>query len=220
MLKPRHLARAVAAMKQAVSIPVTVKHRIGVDTHATEAQLASFVSILADAGCDGFIIHARLAYLNGLNPKQNRQVPPLRPEVVYQLKARFPSLHIEYNGGVQDLEQARTHLQRVDGVMIGRAAYKDPYLLAAADRLIYGDASRPMPTRVDVLRALLDYGERICRAGTPIWHLARHLSGLFHGMSGARRWRRFLSEHPERMAPSIRLLQDALQLAEDLETSK
>ncbi len=219
MKTPLVAARAVASMKRAVSIPVTVKHRIGVDTVDAESQLVQFVAALADAGCDGFIVHARLAHLRGLNPKQNRQCPALRPDIVYRLKARFPHLHIELNGGIHDLEEAARHLAHLDGVMIGRAAYRNPFLLAGADRAIFGDFSRPTPSRVDVLRKLIDYGERLAAEGEPIWHLARHLLGLFHGRPGARRWRRFLSEHPHRMAASARLLQESLRLAETLEAT-
>ncbi len=220
MNTPDQVARAVEAMKQAVAIPVTVKHRLGTGRTFSASHLDQFVSTIADAGCDGFIVHARLAELGSLTPKQNRSVPPLRHDLVHQLKARFPHLHIELNGGIESLAEARMHLEQVDGVMIGRAVYRNPFLLATADQEIFEDSSRPVPTRVEVLEQLVDHAESLTRTGEPIWRLVRHLGGLLHGTPGARRWRRFLSEHPQRMAPETTVLKEGLQLMKELERCK
>jgi tRNA-dihydrouridine synthase A len=195
MAEPVAVAEAVAAMRAAVPLPVTVKHRIGIDDLDRYDDMHRFVEVVAAAGCDRFSVHARKAWLRGLSPKQNREVPPLRYEDVYRLKRELPELAVELNGGVVSLAEARRHLEHVDGVMIGRAAYDDPYLFAAADREIFADASAPVPSRHGALEAYLPYVEDRLAAGVPLKHMSRHLLGLFSGQRGARAWRRYLAEH-------------------------
>jgi tRNA-dihydrouridine synthase A len=197
MAEPELVAECVAAMREATPLPVTVKHRIGIDRDDGYAALAGFVETVAQAGCDAFIVHARKAWLQGLSPKENREIPPLRPNRVYRLKQDFPTLQIIFNGGVQDLGQAAAHLRRVDGCMIGRAAYHDPWLLADADRLIFGDDRRP-PSRRAVVLGMRPYIEQLLRDGGRLHHLTRHMLGLFQGLAGARHWRRHLSEQANR----------------------
>ncbi len=193
MAEPDTVARAVAAMVAATSLPVTVKTRLGIDDRDSYRHLREFVARLAAAGCRTVIVHARKAWLRGLSPKENREVPPLRYDRVYRLKADFPELEIVLNGGVRDLDAARRHLERVDGVMIGRAAYETPFVLAAADRVIFGEKG-PSPTPREVLDRYAAYIERRLAEGVPLAAMTRHLLGLFAGAPGARAWRRHLSE--------------------------
>ncbi len=192
MAEPELVARGVAAMVRAQRLPVTVKTRIGIDERDSYGELRSFVRRLADAGCMSFAIHARKAWLSGLSPRENREIPPLSWETVHRLKADFPALEIVLNGGIASLEQAAAELARVDGVMIGRAAYHDPYMLAEADRRFF-DASSPVPTRHQVVAGLLSYIERARREGTPLGAVTRHILGLFQGVPGAKAWRRSLA---------------------------
>ena len=198
MGRPDRVAEVVEAMRRAVEIPVTVKHRIGFDDLDRYEDMLRFVDRVAGSGCDRFTVHARKAWLSGLNPKQNRNVPPLRYQEVYRLKAERPALEIEINGGIRTLDEVRMHLDRgVDGVMVGRAAYDDPYVLAAADREIFGVASEEgasAPSRREVVEAMVPYAEREVAAGESLHHLTRHLLGLFAGRPGARAWRRHLTE--------------------------
>lgn len=194
MAEPARVAAAVEAMRAAVALPVTVKHRIGVDDLDRYEDLARFVDVVAQTGCDRFIVHARKAWLSGLSPKENREIPPLRYGDVYRLKRERPELRVEINGGIRSLAEASEHLRHVDGVMIGRAAYDDPWLFAAADREIFGDESPP-PSRREVVERMLVYAESWCRRGLPLHRIAHHLLGLFAGQPGARVWRRYLSEH-------------------------
>ena len=173
MADPHLVARCVEAMRGAVSLPITVKHRIGVDALDSYEHLAAFIAIVAAAGCPTFIVHARKAWLNGLNPKQNRTIPPLRHDLVHRLKADFPTLTIVTNGGVATLDQAAPHLEHVDGVMIGRAAYDDPYLLADVDRRFHGETAPP-PTRREIIERLAPYLDSQVRAGVPA---RRHIHG-------------------------------------------
>jgi tRNA-dihydrouridine synthase A len=193
MADPRVVADAVAAMRAAVALPVTVKHRIGVDHLDSYDHLASFVATVAEAGCDRFSVHARIAWLSGLSPRENREVPPLRYPDVYRLKRDFPELSIEINGGVRSLDAAEEHLAQVDGVMIGRAAYDDPYLFATADERFYGDTSPPVSRR-QAAEEMVPYLERWHRRGVPVGRVTRHMLQLFAGRPGARAWRRTLSE--------------------------
>ena len=209
MAEPALVADCVAAMKAAVAIPVTVKSRIGIDERDSYEELAAFVAALAGAGCDGLIVHARKAWLQGLSPRENREVPPLRYDLVARLKADFPGLPIAINGGVRTLDAAAGLLGRLDGVMIGRAAYEDPWVLAGADRLIYGETT-PHPTRHRVLEAYLPYVERELADGVPLGAMSRHLLGLFHGQPGARAWRRYISERAHRPDAGPRVLTRAL----------
>jgi tRNA-dihydrouridine synthase A len=193
MAEPERVAECVAAMQSAVGIPVTVKTRIGIDHQDSYEALAAFVSQVAGHGCSTFIVHARKAWLTGLSPKQNRDVPPLRYDIVARLKHEFPGLTIVLNGGVTSLAQAREHLTELDGVMIGRQAYHDPYLLADADRWIFDD-HRAAPTRRDIVEAYLPYVAHELKRGTRLAYLTRHLTGLYLGQPGARAWRRRVSE--------------------------
>ncbi|TAN52883.1 MAG: tRNA dihydrouridine(20/20a) synthase DusA [Methylococcaceae bacterium] len=212
MLEPELVAECVAAMQAAVDVPVTVKTRLGVDHQDSYEFLCRFVATVAQTGCGRFIIHARKAWLEGLSPKQNREIPPLRYEWVYALKQAFPQLDIILNGGVQNLEQAESHLRQVDGVMIGRAAYHDPYLLAQADGRIYGD-EHPIPERAEIVERLLPYIAEQQAQGTRLHSITRHMLGLFHNQAGGRIWRRHLSTHGVRAGADGRVLKAALTLA-------
>ena len=196
MAEPERVAAAVAAMREAVPLPVSVKHRIGFDDLDRYEDMVRFVETVAAAGCDRFTVHARKAWLSGLNPKENRNVPPLRHGEVHRLKRDFPELLIEINGGIRSLAEVHEQLAHVDGVMIGRAAYDEPFLLAAADREVFGTdgADTSPPSRREVLEGYLPYIERHLREGVPLKHLTRHLLHLFAGRPGARSWRRALSE--------------------------
>ncbi len=207
MAEPARVAAAVAAMRHAVALPVTVKHRIGIDDLDRYQDLRAFVETVASAGCDRFIVHARKAWLSGLSPKENREVPPLRYHDVYRLKRELPRLVIEINGGITSLDDAEQHLRRVDGVMIGRAAYDRPFIFADADRRLYG-AGDPAPTRRRVVEALVPYLEHWQRRGLAVGHLTRHVLQLFAEQPGARAWRRYLSRNAPRAGPEI--LRDAL----------
>ena len=193
MAEPELVARCVEAMRR-VPIAVTVKTRIGIDDRDSYEELRGFVDAVVGAGCETLTVHARKAWLSGLSPKQNREIPPLRYDVVYRLKQDYPDLTVILNGGVQDLDESLSHLDKVDGVMIGRAAYQSPYLLAEADQRIFGEAS-PVVSRAEVVMALMPYAERLADEGTPVKYLTRHILGLFNGEPGARLWRRYLSEN-------------------------
>lgn len=208
MAEPELIAECVDAMRSAVQIPVTVKNRIGIDDQDDYAGLHQFVSTVAQAGCQTFIIHARKAWLKGLSPKENREIPPLRYELVYQIKQEFPQLEIIINGGITTLEQCQQHLQHVDGVMVGREAYHNPWILAQVDPLIYGvDAA--YTDRKAVLEDLLVYVQAQMAAGVPLNHISRHLLGLFQGIPGARGWRRHISENAHRPEVGIKLFYEA-----------
>ncbi len=194
MVEPELVADCVAAMTHAVAIPVTVKSRIGVDDQDSYGELVSFVATIAQAGCETFIVHARKAWLSGLSPKENREVPPLRYDVVYQLKTDFPQLEIILNGGITTLDQAEEVLPHVDGVMVGREAYHNPYLLADVDRRFYGVQRKPL-SREAILELLIPYVQQQLEAGVRLNSVTRHLLGLFHGRPGGRLWRRHISEN-------------------------
>lgn len=208
MGEPDLVAACVAAMANAVQIPVTVKCRIGIDDRDSYEDLRGFVDRVADGGCRTFIVHARKAVLAGLSPKQNRDIPPLRYDYVYRLKAERPDLEIILNGGVPDLDAAAQHLEHVDGVMFGRAAYQNPYMLAGVDNELFGDARTP-PTRFEVLEGLTPYVRGRRAGGVPLQHMARHVLGLFQGQPGARAWRRYLSENAYRRGAGIETLEAA-----------
>jgi tRNA-dihydrouridine synthase A len=217
MEHPNTVAEAVNAMKSVVDIPVTVKTRLGIDELDSYEFLADFVGQVSEAGCELFILHARKAWLSGLSPKENRDVPPLDYERVYQIKRDFPSLHIDINGGIQTLEEANQHLNQVDGVMMGRAIYHDPYLLSEADACIFGqEANRS--TRHDIIEQFLPYVEQRMKEGRPIKSITRHLLGLFQGQPGARAWRRHISQHAHQKGAGIEVLTDALRLVPDAST--
>ena len=213
MASPQLVADCIKAMRDAASIPVTIKHRTGIDEMDSYPQLCDFVGSVAESGCSCFIIHARKAWLQGLSPKENRDKPPLQYETVYRIKQDFPDLEIVINGGIMTLDEAGEQLQQVNGVMIGRAIYHDPWMLADADRLIFGEEN-PLSKRIDVIEKILPYIERELARGTRLHHITRHMIGLFNGMPGARRWRRTLSENTCREDADISvLLQAAAEIA-------
>ncbi|MEQ1568412.1 MAG: tRNA dihydrouridine(20/20a) synthase DusA [Myxococcota bacterium] len=196
MKTPHKVAEGVHAMRAQVSIPVTVKHRIGVDDLDSYEQLERFVDVVAEAGCDRFVVHARIAILAGLSPKQNREVPPLRYDDVVRLKRARPALWIELNGGVTTLEAAVGHLDAVDGVMIGRAVIEQPMMLARADAVVFG-VEQPSVDAEGLVEAVESYVRRPHPTGFRPWHVHRHLMGLFTGVPGARAWRRTLAQHAD-----------------------
>ena len=208
MAEPDLIAECVSAIQAAVNIPVTVKNRIGIDDQDDYAGLHHFVSTVSQAGCQTFIIHARKAWLKGLSPKENREIPPLRYELVYEIKQAFPHLEIIINGGITTLEQCQQHLQHVDGVMVGREAYHNPWLLAQVDSAIYG-VDDPFQDRNAVLEAFLTYVQAQQTAGVALNHMSRHILGLFQGMPGARAFRRLISENAYKQNAGVELLCDA-----------
>jgi tRNA-dihydrouridine synthase A len=209
MRAPERVAAAVAAMRRAVALPVTVKHRIGVDELDAYDDLQRFVAIVAEAGCDRFTVHARKAWLQGLSPKENRTVPPLRYADVHRLKRAFPQLHIEINGGLLGLDEVERHLTAVDAVMIGRAAWDRPMIFADADARFFGAEPRPVDP-VQVVEAYRGYAERWLDQGERLTALARPLLNLFAGRPGARQWRRTISENAHRPGAGWAVVESAL----------
>jgi tRNA-dihydrouridine synthase A len=197
MAEPGLVADCVDAMRGAVTIPVTVKTRLGIDDRDSYEELCRFIDCIAAAGCRTFILHARKAWLKGLSPKENREIPPLRHDLVHQVKRDFPGLEIILNGGLTSLDQAEEHLNFVDGVMFGRAAYHNPYLLAEVDRRFYGETAKPL-TRAEVLERFEEYVRLELAKGARIHHMTRHILGLYQSQPGARRWRQYLSTHAAR----------------------
>jgi len=195
-------------MKDAVSIPVTVKTRLGVDEQESYGFLTEFVGTVAESGCSVFIIHARKAWLSGLSPKQNREIPELRYDRVSRLKSEFPQLTIILNGGIATAAEAECHLQSVDGIMLGRAAYHDPWILAELQQKLFGN--RGVASRDEAVHALTAYISRQKALGIPVKHISRHVLGLFQGLPGAKRWRRHISQHAHRDDSNDRLLLQAL----------
>src|SRR5690606_36554133 len=187
MAHPGLVAEGVKAMREAVDIPVTVKCRIGIDEMDSDAQLQDFVGTVAEAGCERFVVHARIAILSGLSPKANREVPPLNYERVFRMKEAFPELTIVINGGIKDMEQTLALLERLDGVMVGREAYQNPWFLAQVDARVYGDQDENAASRTEVLHELLPYVERELDQGLELKHITRHVLGLFQGLPGAKR---------------------------------
>ena len=210
MLQPERVAECIAAMGNATKLPVTIKHRIGVDEVDSYEDLVKFVSIVAEAGCSRFSVHARKAWLQGLSPKENREVPPLRYDLVHQLKQDFPHLSIEINGGFTTLEQAKTQLQSVDAVMIGRAIYDNPYLLAFADSEIYGENALP-PSRHQIVAAMLPYIDEWMSKGWRLNSITRHMLQLFHGQPGSRIWRRVITEQSVLPGAGFEVITQALE---------
>jgi len=209
MAEPRLVADCVAAMKAAVKVPVTVKCRIGIDDQDPERALEAFAGAVEAAGVDALIVHARKAWLKGLSPRENRDVPPLDYEVVYRLKAAHPRLPVVLNGGVATVEAVRAHLARVDGVMMGRAAYQEPWRLMAVDPLLFGEAA-PFAAPRDAAQALMPYIERELARGVRLHAVTRHLLGLFHGVPGARAYRRHLAVEAVKPGAGAQVLADAL----------
>jgi len=213
MGEPQTVAACVAAMRKAVAIPVTVKCRIGIDDKDSEDDFRCFIDTVADAGCTTFIVHARKAWLGGLSPKQNREIPPLDYARVYRLREARPELEIVVNGGIASLAEAEAHLAHVDGVMLGRAAYHTPWVLADADRRLFG-AANPASSRAEAIAAFMPYVEAQLAAGTYLSRLTRHILGLFHAEPGGRLWRRHLSENAHRPGAGPAVIADALALVE------
>ena len=208
MAEPNTVADLVKHMQAAVDIPVTVKHRIGIDDFDSYEFMVDFVEKVAAAGCTRFIVHARTAWLQGLSPKQNREIPPLRYEDVYRLKQDFPQLDIEINGGIDTVKDIEAHLQHVDGVMIGRAFYHNPYLLAETNSLW----NEPAPKRSDILAQLYPYMEAQIAKGEALPTMTRHYLGLFQGLTGARKWRQALSGKPQLTIDDIKRAADEVLL--------
>ena len=194
MKEPDHVAECVAAMTGSVQIPITVKSRIGVDDQDSYQELAYFIKTIANAGCTSFVIHARKALLKGLSPKQNREIPPLRYEMVQAIKQDFPHLNIILNGGINSLSQAKSLLDGLDGIMVGREAYQRPFMLSEVDETFFHSGTLKK-SRVDIVLALIPYIQMQLNSGVRLNTIARHILGLFHGKPGAKNWRRYISEH-------------------------
>ncbi|MBY5923432.1 tRNA dihydrouridine(20/20a) synthase DusA [Ferrimonas balearica] len=209
MAEPQLVADCVKAMQDVVSIPVTVKTRIGIDEQDSYEFLTRFIDIVSAAGCDVFTIHARKAWLQGLSPKENREIPELIYDRAYQVKRDFAHLNISVNGGITTLEQCEAHLQHLDGVMVGREAYQNPYMMAEVDQRLYGDA-RPVLSRAEVAQRMIPYLERHIANGGRANHVTRHMLGLFNGMPGARQWRRYLAQNAHLPGMGAEVLADAL----------
>ncbi len=209
MAEPHLVARCVEAMRQAVDIPVTVKCRIGIDDQDDETALDNFVSAISGAGCTTVIVHARKAWLQGLSPKENREIPPLNYDRVYRLKRTYPELEVIINGGIEDLDACADHLRRCDGVMLGRAAYRTPWVLADVDRRLFGSAN-PTSSRYDAVERFMPYIDARLGEGVPLQRMTRHMLGLFHGQPGGRLWRRVLSEEAHRDDAGAEVIRRAL----------
>ena len=209
MAEPELVAECVAVMQNAVTLPVTVKCRTGIDERDSFEELAGFIRVVSDAGCNSFNIHARKAFLQGLSPKENRTVPPLNHDYVYRIKQQFPDLEIIINGGIGDLDSAEAHLRHVDGVMLGRVAYHEPYLLAGVDSRFYG-STQQTPRREDIVHMMLTYIEKELVQGTLLKHITRHMLGLFAGQPGARHWRRYLSDNAHKPGAGTEVVEEAL----------
>jgi len=213
MAHPQLVADCVKAMRDAVGIEVTVKHRIGINGRDSYAELCDFVGQVSEAGCRSFTVHARIAILEGLSPKENREIPPLRYEVAAQLKQDFPELEIVLNGGIKTLEQCEAHLRVFDGVMLGREAYQNPYLLANVDQALFGSSAARV-SRAEALRAMRPYIERHLAEGGAMHHITRHVLGLGQGFPGARRFRQLLSVDVHKTPDPLALLDQAIDLLE------
>ncbi|TDR14991.1 tRNA dihydrouridine(20/20a) synthase DusA [Marinomonas communis] len=220
MAHPQTVVDAMKAMKDATSIPVTIKHRIGLDDQQDYAVVRDFVGMIADEGVETFIVHARNAILQGLSPKENREIPPLKYDFVYQLKKDFPDLEILINGGIKTIEETKEHLRHVDGVMMGREAYNNPWVLSEVDQSIFG-ATNVVNDRFEALERFIPYAESQLAKGERLMHLTRHLLGIFQGLPGGKQFRRYLSENGHRSDATIDVLVDAIELVKQkLDKSK
>ena len=215
MAQPELVADSVSAMKAKVSIPVTVKCRIGIDDMESYQSLEHFIDIVAEGGCDTFIVHARNAWLKGLSPKQNREIPPLKYDYVYRLKSDKPGLNITINGGIKTIESVQQHLEHVDGVMIGREAYNNPYILACVDRDIYRDAGAVIKSREEIVYQMCDYIDDEIAKGVELHSITRRMLGLYHGCRGAKAWRRHLSEKAHDTGADSSVVKEALMHVTD-----
>jgi tRNA-dihydrouridine synthase A len=212
MAEPSLVADCVTAMKAKVDVPVTVKCRIGIDDQDAEESLDRFIDSVAGGACDTFILHARKAWLDGLSPKENRAIPPINYDRVYRLKKRRPDLTVVVNGGIESFEEAVGHLDHVDGAMLGRAAYHDPYLIAKADSVLFGESEQP-PSRLEVLERFIPYVEAELASGVRLNQMTRHILGLFHGQPRARAFRRVLSEEAHLDGAGIEVLKKVHRVA-------
>ncbi len=220
MAKPELVAQCVAAMVQSVAIPVTVKMRIGIDGQDSYEHLVNFVAKAARAGCAHFIVHARKAWLSGLSPRENRTIPPLRYDRVYRLKRDFPNIRFTLNGGITSLHGIESHLSKVDGVMMGRAAYQNPWILKQINDRYFPDErpatiTDPITHRVHIVSAYLPYIEKQLSKGVYLRRMTRHMLGLFHGHRGARGWRRYLSEYGSGKTAGLEVIAQALKFVND-----
>jgi tRNA-dihydrouridine synthase A len=213
MAEPGLVAESIHAMRSAVEIPVTVKCRIGIDDMESYDAFNAFIETVAVSGCDTFIVHARKAWLNGLSPKQNREIPPLRYDYVYRLKHDYPQLNITINGGIKTLDQMQAHLQHVDGVMLGREAYHNPYMLAQVDRLFYGETGAD-PCRSAIIDEFSEYVEQQLMSGERLHAITRHLHGLYKHSRGSNAWKRYLSTHAHKSEAGIEVLKAARDITQ------
>ncbi len=214
MAEPELVRDCISEMRQAVDIPVTLKCRIGIDDQDIEKDLDRFVDTGLSSGISTIIVHARMAWLKGLSPKENRDVPPLNYDRVYRLKQRLPDIDIVINGGIMTLNEAQDHLNHVDGVMIGRAAYQTPYILTETDQFLFSETSAPL-SRADVVAQMIPYIETQRERGVRLHQITRHMTGLYHGQPGARSWRRHLSEAGIIPDASVEVLREALAMVEE-----
>ena len=216
MARPERVAECVTAMKKVVDIPVTVKHRIGIDDLDKYEDMKNFVTVVSQSDADRFSVHARKAWLQGLSPKQNRNVPPLRYEDVHRLKAELPDLEIEINGGIKTFADTEEQLKHVDAVMIGRAAYENPFLFASADERFYGRSHETLKTRRELVEAMFPYIDNML-ATTDLWlsRVSRHMHGLFNGMKGTKAWKRYLAENSFGPEANVETLKRALDVVPD-----
>jgi len=211
---PDKVAEGVSAMIAATQLPVTVKHRIGINGRESWEDLCEFVDKVSAAGCQTFIVHARIAVLEGLSPKENRDVPPLKYDWVYRLKQEYPHLEIIINGGIKTVEECHEHLEHTDGVMLGREAYHNPWLLAGVDHEFFGDEA-PTTSRHDALRAMYPFIQSELERGVFLGHISRHLLGLFHGVPGGRQFRRYISENAHKRGAGLEVIQTALEKVQE-----
>ena len=209
MAEPGLVGKCVSSMMTSVSLPVTIKCRIGIDDRDSQRELEDFIGTVADAGCDTFIVHARKAILSGLSPKENREIPPLKYDSVFAVKQAFPELSIIINGGIKTLEDAESLLKKTDGVMLGREAYQNPFILNEVDAVFFGTATN-VQTRTETLQKFMPYLEQELERGTPLHHMTRHILGLYKGQEGGKNFRRHLSENSYKKTADIGVLLDAI----------
>ena len=209
MAEPELVGNCVKSMMTRVNLPITIKCRIGIDDRDSQRELEDFIGTVADAGCDTFIVHARKAILSGLSPKENREIPPLKYDSVFAVKRAFPELSIIINGGIKTLEDAQSLLKKTDGVMLGREAYQNPFILNEVDAVFFGAATNAQ-TRTETLQKFMPYIEQELESGTPLHHLTRHILGLYKGQKGGKNFRRHLSENSYKKTADIGVLLDAI----------
>jgi tRNA-dihydrouridine synthase A len=209
MAEPELVGKCVSSMMTSVSLPVTIKCRIGIDDRDSQRELEDFIGTVADAGCDTFIVHARKAILSGLSPKENREIPPLKYDSVFAVKQAFPELSIIINGGIKTLEDAESLLKKTDGVMLGREAYQNPFILNEVDAVFFAAATN-VQTRTETLQKFMPYIEQELERGTPLHHMTRHILGLYKGQKGGKNFRRHLSENSYKETANIGVLLDAI----------